>query len=142
MLFNFALEYVIKRVQENEDVLKLNGTHQLVVYADDVNILGGSVHTIKENTETLVVASKEIGLEVNADKTMYVVMSRDQNARRRHNIRMDNISFERVEECRYLGTSLTHRNSLQEEPKSRLKLGNACCHSMQNLLSSSLLLKK
>ena len=68
MLFNFAVEYAIRRVQVNQDGLKLNGTHQLLVYADDVNILGGSVHAIKENAEALVVASKEIGLEVNVDK--------------------------------------------------------------------------
>jgi len=55
--------------------LKLNGAYQLLVYVDDVNILGGSVHMINENVETLVVASKEIGLEVNAGKTMYMVMS-------------------------------------------------------------------
>jgi hypothetical protein len=60
MLFNFALEYAIRRVQANQEGLKLNGTHRLVVYADDVNILGGSVHAIKKNTEALVVASKEI----------------------------------------------------------------------------------
>ena len=60
--------------------MKVNGTHQLLVYADYVNILRGSVHTIKKNTEALIVASKEIGLEVNADKTKYTFMSRDQNA--------------------------------------------------------------
>jgi hypothetical protein len=80
LLLNFALEYAIRIVQVNQDVLKLIGTHRLLVYADNVNILGGSVHTIKKNTETLLVHSKEIGLEVNADKTKYVVMSRDQNA--------------------------------------------------------------
>jgi len=79
-LFNFALEYAIRRVQVNQDGLKVNGTHQLLVFADDVNKLGGSVHTIKKNAEALVVASKEIGLEVNADVTKYMVISQDQNA--------------------------------------------------------------
>jgi len=60
--------------------LKLNGTHHLLAYADDVNILGGSVHTVKENAETLVFATKETGLEVNADKTKYIIMYRDQSA--------------------------------------------------------------
>jgi hypothetical protein len=78
LLFNFALEYAIggEGVQIIQGGLKLNGTHQLV-YGDDVNILGGSVHTVKENAEALVVATKEIGLEVHADKTKYMVMSRE-----------------------------------------------------------------
>jgi hypothetical protein len=61
--FNFALEYTIRRVQVIQDGLKLNGTHQLVVYAHNVNILGGSVHTVNENAEALLVASKEIRLQ-------------------------------------------------------------------------------
>jgi hypothetical protein len=69
LLFNFALEYATRRVQVNQYGLKLNGTHQLLVYGDDVNIFGGSVHTINKNTEALVVPSKQTGLEVNADKT-------------------------------------------------------------------------
>jgi len=139
LLFNFALEYAIKKAQVNQDGLKVNGTHQLLAYADDVNILGGSVHTVKENAETLVVATKEIGLEVNADKTNYMVMSRDRNAGRGHSVKTDNSSIERVEEFKYLGTTLTDQNSIQEEIKGRLKLGNACYHSVQNLLSSKLL---
>jgi len=82
--------------------LKLNSTDQLLVYADDVNILGGIVHTIKRNTEALVVASKEIGLEEDDEATKTWVMSRDQNAGRRNNIRIDNSSFERVEQFKYL----------------------------------------
>ena len=81
LLFNFTLEYAIRKVQINQDGLKLIGTHQLLFNADDVSsILGGSVHTIKENAEAFILASKEIGLEVNADKTKYMVMSQDQNA--------------------------------------------------------------
>ena len=101
--------------------------------------MGGSVHTKKENAEALIVISKEIGLEVNADKTKYMVMSRDQNAGRSHNRRIDNRSFVRVEEFKYLGTTLTNQNSIQEEIKIRLKSENACHHSVQNILSSSLL---
>jgi len=114
MLFNFALEYAIRRVQVNQDGLKLNGTHQLRAYADDVNILGGRVHTLKENAEALVAATKEIGLKVSADKTKYMVMSRDQNAGRIQSVRIDNTTFERVEEFKYLRTTLTNQNSIAE----------------------------
>ena len=76
--------------------MELNGTHQLLVYGDDINIMGGSIHTLKENAEALVAATREIGLEVSADKTKYVVMSRDQNAGRIHSVRIDNSTFERM----------------------------------------------
>jgi hypothetical protein len=110
-------------------------------YADDVNILGGSVQTVKENAEALVVATKVIGLEVNAYKTKYMVMSRDRNAGRDDRVKIDNSSIERVEEFKYLETMLKDQNSIQEEIKNRLKLGNAFYHSVQNLLSSRLLSK-
>jgi len=86
-------------------------------------------------------ASSETGLEVNANKTKYMVMFRDHNAGRSHDIKTDNSSFVRLEEFRYLGTALTNQNSLQEEIKSRLKPGNGCCHSVQNLLYSGLISK-
>jgi len=101
--------------------LKLIGTHQLLVYADDVNKLGGRAHTIVKNKEALVVASKETGIEVNTDKTKYMVMSRDQNAGRSRSIKNDRSAFEMVEEFKCLGTTLTNQNSIHEEIKSRLK---------------------
>jgi len=121
--------------------LKLKGTHQLLAYADCVNILGGGLHTVKENAEALVAATREIGLEVSTDKTKYMVMSRDQKAGRIHSVRIDNSTFKRVEGFKYLGTILTNQNSIAEEMKSRLRSGNACYYSVQNLLSSRLLSK-
>ena len=103
--------------------------------------MGGSIDTVKKNAEALVAATKETGLEVNAHKTKYMTMSRDQNAGRIHSMKTDNSPIERVEEFKYLGTTLTYQNSIQEEIKSRLKLGNACYYSVQNLLSSRLLSK-
>ena len=90
----------------------------------------------------MVAATRETGLEVSADITKYMVMSRDQNAGRNHSVRIDNSTFERVEEFKYLGTTITIQNSIREEIKSRLRSGNACYHSVQNLLSSRLLSRK
>jgi hypothetical protein len=78
---------------------------------------------------------------VNAEKTKYMVMSRDQNAGQNGYIQKGNESFETVEQFKYLGTTLTNQNSIHAEIKSKLKSGNACYHSVQNLLSSSLLPK-
>jgi hypothetical protein len=86
LLFNFSLVCVIRRVQVNQDGLKLNGTHQRLVFADDVNILGRSIHTIRKNTEALIVASEGTGLEKNGDISKYMVMSRGQNSERNDNI--------------------------------------------------------
>ena len=86
-------------------------------------------------------ASIEIGLEVNYDKIEYRVISRDQNAGRIHSIKTDNSSFEREETFKYLKTAPIYQNSIQDEIESRLKSGNACYHSVQNILSSSLLSK-
>jgi hypothetical protein len=64
-----------RKVQENQVGLKLNGTHQLLAYADDVNLLGDNTDTIKKNMETLIDASKEVGLEINAEETKYMFYS-------------------------------------------------------------------
>jgi len=93
LLCNFALEYAIRKVQPNHEVLKLNGTHQLLVYACTL----GEIILAKREQEALLVASKEIGLEVNAKNTKYMATSRDQHAGHNHNIQIDNKYFENVE---------------------------------------------
>ena len=96
---------------------------------------------IKENEEALVAASKKTGLEENADKTKCMITYRNQNAGQSYSLKADNSCFERAEELKYLRTTLTNQNSIQEEIKSILISGNACYHLVQNPLSSSLLSK-
>jgi hypothetical protein len=119
----------------------LKGTHRLLAYADDVNLLGDNVDTIKKNTETLTDASKEVGLEINVEKTEYMLLSRHQNVGQNRDIKIANRSFENVSQLKYLGTTVPSQNLIQEEIKRRLSSGNACHHSVQNLLSSHLLSK-
>jgi hypothetical protein len=119
LLLNFALEYAIRKVQETQMGLKLNGTHQLLVYADDVNLLEDKIDTLQRNTGTLIDASKEAGLEVKAYKTKYTLLSRHQNAGQNHDIKIANRSFENVAQFKYFGTTVAYQNLIQEEIKRR-----------------------
>jgi hypothetical protein len=97
--------------------------------------------TIKKNTETLTDASKEVGLEINVEKTKYMLLSRHQNVGQNRDIKIANRLFEKVSQFKYLGTTVTNQNLIQEENKRRLNSGNACYHLVRTLLSSHLLSK-
>jgi hypothetical protein len=105
-----------------------------LVYPDDVNLLGNSINTVIENTETPLEATRDIGLKINAEKTRYMIMSRHPNSGQRQNIKTANESFENLAKFKYVGTTLTNQND-------SLYSGNACYYSVQNLFSSRLISK-
>jgi sorting nexin-29 len=108
LLFNFALDHAIRKVHDNHVGLKLNGPHRLLAYADDVNLLGDKIDTINKNTQTLIDASKEVGLVVNVEKTKYMLVSRDQNAGQNRG-GIGNRSFENMSQFKYLGTTVINQ---------------------------------
>jgi hypothetical protein len=117
LLFNFALEYGIRTVRDNQVELKLNRTHQLLVYADDVNLLGDNMASIEKNTEILIGTSK--GGWSRSKRRVYVVLSSPE-CREIHDIKRGNRCFENVEQFRYLGTTITNQNLILGEIKRRL----------------------
>jgi hypothetical protein len=97
--------------------------------------------TIKKNTETLNYASKEVGLDINLQKTKHILLSCHQNVGQNRDIKIANRMCENVSQFKYFGTTVQNQNLIQEEIKRRLNSGNVCYHSAQNLLSSRLLSK-
>jgi hypothetical protein len=93
----------------------LNGSHQHLAYADNVNLLEGNIDTIKKDTETLIDTSKEVGLEINIEKSNYMLLSHQQNVGQNRDIKIANRSFENVSQFRYLRMTVTNRNFIQEE---------------------------
>ena len=118
----------------------MNGKHQLLVYADGVNILGENLRTIRENTEIFTKASKDIGSEINSEKPKYMNISRHQSIVQTQSILIENLSFENLEKFKDLGVTVSNTNNISEETKSRINMGNVCYYSLEKNLSSRLLL--
>jgi hypothetical protein len=113
--------------------VKSNGSHQLLVYVDDVNLLG--------DTETVIDASKVVAIEINLEEARYMLLSLQQNARQNQDVNIVNRSFENAAQFKYLGTTITIQNLIQEQIKREPNSGNAYYHSVQNLLYFHLLPK-
>jgi hypothetical protein len=96
-------------------------------------LLGDSINTIKEITETFLETSRDIDLEINAEKTNYMIMSPHPKSGQNQNIRAGNESFEKVAKSKYFGTTLANQDDIHDEKKSRLNSENACYYSGQNL---------
>jgi hypothetical protein len=101
--------------------VKLSGTHQLVAYADDVSLLGDNMDAITKNTETFTDVSKEVGLEINVEKTKYMLLARHRIAGECWDIKIANRPLENVSQFKYLGTTVSDQNFIQEKIRSRSK---------------------
>jgi hypothetical protein len=102
----------------NQICMELNGTHQLLVCTED---------------------SRDVGLEINIEKTKYMIISHHPNSRQKQNIRIANELLQNVAKVKYFGMTLTNQNGIHDENKRTLHSENACYHSVQNLLSSHLI---
>ena len=114
MLYNFSVEFEANRIHLKQEASKSNGTNKLLFYADDVNILCGSVHAIEKNPNTWIAANNETGLKFMAGKTKYISTSRNKKWGWSHNTEIDNSYFTWVEDFKYLVTQLKNQYYIKE----------------------------
>jgi hypothetical protein len=124
---------------ENQMGLKLNATNHLLIYADDVNLLGDNTDIIKKNTKILIDASKDDGLEINVHKTKYILLFRRQTTGESNYIKTENRSFKNLSQFKYLGMAVISQNLIEEKIETKFNSRNACYHSVQNLSCSRML---
>ena len=132
LLFNFTLECAIRKIQEANLGLDMNGTYQVLAYTDDVNLICDDIRAIERNGDVLLNACKDIGLAINTGKTKYMEIGRHRDMIPNAHIKIGSNSYQKVKTFQYLGSLLTNQHSIQEEIKFRLKAGNSC-YSVQTL---------
>jgi hypothetical protein len=141
-LFNYPLDYAIRKVQENEEGLLLDGKHQLLVYANNINMLGKNISTMKRKTEALLEANRDVDLEVNTENIKYIAACHHQNVGKNHSSLIANKSFENMAKFKYLRTTVINTIFIQEENESKLNSENTCRHffwvSYSEILSKSI----
>ena len=116
----------------------MNGSHQVLAYAEDINLIGDDIRTIERKVHVLLNACNGIGLAENTGKTMYMEIGRHRGIIANEHIRIGSNSYEKVKSFKYLGSLVTNQNSIQDEIKCRLKAGNSHYYSVQILLYSGL----
>jgi hypothetical protein len=138
VLFNLALEYVVRSIIENREGLSMNGIIQLLAYADDIDLLGDSREIVRRNAELLKKAGEEVGLEFSEEKTKYMLVDRLGEELDVSDLEVDNMIFEKVSIFKYLGGLLEDRKDMGigAEIKQRLNSGNACFYALNKLLKS------
>lgn len=136
MLFNLALEYAMRRARADTRATFMEKSVQITGYADDLNILGRSIITIKEAFNNLEEAAKEVGLTVNEHKTKLVVQCKKRKSRIGQNITIGNYNFEVVNNFTYLGSNITANNDEGQEVQKRVAAGNRAYYSMLPIIKS------
>jgi hypothetical protein len=111
----------------------MNGTHQVLTYAEDVNLVGDTIRTIERNADVLLNACKDIGLAVYTGKTQYMEIGRNLRVIANEHIKVGSNSYEKVKIFKYLGSLLRNKKTIHEEIKCGLKIGNSCYYSDQTL---------
>ena len=112
----------------------MNGTHQVLTYVDEVNLIGGDIRTIERNADVLLNSCKDIGLAVNTRKTKYMEIGRHRGMIANEHIRIGNNSYAKVKTFKYLGFLVENQISVRDEMKCILRVGNSCYYSVQTLL--------
>jgi hypothetical protein len=143
ILFNIVLEYVISRLTITPKDTAFNRLTQCIAYADDIVLSGRSVNYLKETSEELKQGAKKVGLEINQDKTKYMIMTKNKDKWQRvQDFTSGEVSCERVNTFKYLGSVLNEENDIDLPIRSRVMAGNKCYYDLGSIMRSKSISRK